>query len=87
MNVPTLLALATSGLTLRSSAPPCALHRAPAATSAAIATARDVDSDALTPTETSELQASLRRRMADIEEGAGKRYRVESLVGFLNVHA
>ena len=32
------------------------------------------------------LYASLQKRAAAVNDGAGKRYRVESLVGFLNVH-
>ena len=33
------------------------------------------------------LFASLQKRRAAVDGGAGKRYRVESLVGFLNVHS
>ena len=36
--------------------------------------------------ESASLYASLQKRAAAIDEGAGRRYRVESLVGFLNVH-
>ena len=80
MAVGLLAVVAAAGLTLRVAVPPHAAASASREPAAATA-------DSLSPAETDALHSSLQKRAEAVEGGAGKRYRVDALVGFLNVHS
>ena len=66
------------------SASPRPLTRSPPTAAASLSS--PATTDKLSTTESSALLAALQKRVDEIGEGAGKRYRVNSVRGFLNVH-
>ena len=87
-----LLPLAAAGFTLPPVPRACAEQQKSSATTPppaprACAERQTSFASTLSPAESSALYASLKARRADVDDGAGKRFRVDSLVGFLNVHS